>query len=79
MFAFNRSYFWTILAIFLPLLVISPRAGAQSSAHQTVLKGARLIDGTGRPAIENSVLIVEGDHVVAAEKRELCASPKMPT
>jgi imidazolonepropionase-like amidohydrolase len=41
-----------------------------------VLKGARLIDGTGRPAIENSVLVLEGDHVVAAGKAGEVSIPK---
>lgn len=30
------------------------------------LKGARLIDGTGKPAVENSVLVIQGGRVVAA-------------
>jgi imidazolonepropionase-like amidohydrolase len=76
MYAFRRSYLWAVLAIFLPALVVPARVGAQSNAHQTVLKGARLIDGTGRPAIENSVLIVEGDHVVAAGKAGAVSIPK---
>jgi imidazolonepropionase-like amidohydrolase len=74
--AVERSYAWVILGILLSALVISPRAGAQAKARQTVLKGARLIDGTGRPAIENSVLVIEGDHVVAAGKAGAVSIPK---
>src|SRR5665213_1812662 len=74
--AFTRSYAWVILGIFLSMLVASPRARAQSSTRQIVLKGARLIDGTGGPAIENSVLIVEGDHVVALGKAGAVPIPK---
>jgi imidazolonepropionase-like amidohydrolase len=47
-------------------LVAGPRAGAQTKARIVVLKGARLIDGTGRPAIENSVLVIEGDRIMSA-------------
>jgi imidazolonepropionase-like amidohydrolase len=72
----NRSYTWVIFGIVLSLLITSPRAIAQAGAHQIVLKGARLIDGTGRPAIENSVLVIEGDHVVAAGKAGAVSIPK---
>ena len=35
-----------------------------------------MIDGTGRPAIENSVLVIEGDHIVAAGKAGTVSIPK---
>ena len=57
----------------LSLLVACPGAVAQS---QIVLKGARLIDGTGRPAVENAVIVVDGDHVVAAGKAGSVTIPK---
>jgi imidazolonepropionase-like amidohydrolase len=65
-----------ILSIFLALFAVCPRAGAQAKTRQIVLKGARLIDGTGRPAIENSVLVIEGDHVVAAGKAGTVSIPE---
>jgi imidazolonepropionase-like amidohydrolase len=71
-----RSYTWVILGIALAMLAACPRVGAQAKAQQTVLKGALLIDGTGRPAIENSVLVIEGDHVVAAGKAGAVSIPK---
>jgi imidazolonepropionase-like amidohydrolase len=74
--AANRSYTWVIFGIFLSMLVTCPRAGAQAGKGQVVLKGARLIDGTGRPAIEDSVLVIEGDHVVAAGKAGTVSIPK---
>src|SRR5580692_5776476 len=67
---------WMIFWIFLSTLVAGPRAGAQTKARIIVLKGARLIDGTGRPAIENSVLVIEGDHIVAAGKAGAVSIPK---
>src|SRR5580692_1971277 len=72
----NRSYTWVILGIALAMLAACPRVGAQAKAQQTALKGALLIDGTGQPAIENSVLIIEGDHVVAAGKAGTVSIPK---
>lgn len=69
----DRRYACMILGISLSMLVACPRAGAQA---KIALKGARLIDGTGRPAIENSVLVIEGDHVVAAGKAGSVAIPK---
>ncbi|HXP80847.1 MAG TPA: amidohydrolase family protein [Verrucomicrobiae bacterium] len=72
----DRSYAWVIVGIILSILVACPRAGAQARTRQTVLKGARLIDGTGRPAIENSVLVIEGDHVVAAGKAGTVSIPE---
>src|SRR6202171_237859 len=74
--AINRSHTWVILGIFLGMPVAGPRAGAQAQTRQVVFKGARLIDGTGRPAIENSVLVIEGDHVVAAGKAGTVSIPK---
>ena len=74
--SFQRSYAWMILNIFLSLSVVCPRAGAQTKTRQIVLKGARLIDGTGRPAIENSVLVIEGDHIVAVGKTGTVSIPE---
>ena len=69
-------YTLVVLVSFLAMLVVCPRAGAQAETRQVVLKGARLIDGTGRPAIENAVLVIEGDHVVAAGKAGTVSIPK---
>ncbi len=72
----NGSYKWVMLFVLLGTLAASPRADAQAKAQVIVLKGARLIDGTGRPAMENSVLVIEGDHVVAAGKSGAVSIPK---
>jgi imidazolonepropionase-like amidohydrolase len=72
----DRSHAWVILGIFLSALVNCPGAKAQAKTQTIVLKGARLIDGTGRPAIENSVLVIEGDHIVAAGKAGTVPIPK---
>ena len=72
----DRPFTWVMLFIFFGPLMTCPRADAQAKAQQIVLKGARLIDGTGRPPIENSVLVIEGDHVVAGGKSGAVAIPK---
>src|SRR5438309_6452877 len=57
-------------------LAICPRAGAQTKPKPIVLKGARLIDGTGRAPIENSVIVIEGSQIVAAGKSGAVSVPK---
>src|SRR5215472_12041699 len=69
----DRRHIWVILGLFLCGLAACPRAGAQA---KTALKGARLIDGTGKPAIENSVLVIDGDHIVATGKAGSVSIPK---
>ncbi len=48
----------------LAVLASSPLA-AQTAARVTVLKAARVIDGTGAAAIANGVVVVEGDRITA--------------
>jgi imidazolonepropionase-like amidohydrolase len=71
-----RSRTMAVLAVYLPVLWICAGAGAQTKPRPVVLKGARLIDGTGGAAIENSVLVIEGDHVVAAGRAGAVSIPK---
>src|SRR5215472_17644745 len=69
----DRRHIWVILGPFLCGLAACPRAGAQA---KIALKGARLIDGTGRPAVENSLLVISGDHIAAAGKAGSVSIPK---
>ena len=71
-----RLYAWVTLEMILATLVVCSGAGAQTKARPVVFKGARLIDGTGRAAIENSILVIEGDQVVAAGKAGAVSIPK---
>ncbi|HEY4954079.1 MAG TPA: amidohydrolase family protein [Gemmatimonadaceae bacterium] len=48
---------------FAAMAVLSAPAGAQ---HATVLRAARMIDGTGAATISNAVIVVSGDRIVAA-------------
>jgi imidazolonepropionase-like amidohydrolase len=81
--ATTRPFRFAVLGAFLLILVVcivcphaSAQAPAQTKARQVVLKGARLIDGTGRPPIENSVLVIEGSQIVAAGKAGAVSIPK---
>src|SRR2546428_5927612 len=71
-------YSFAFLGVFLLILMVCPRAGAQAPTQTkpVALKGARLIDGTGRPAIESSVLVIEGKQIVAAGKTGAVSIPK---
>ena len=40
-------------------------AGSARAAPAVVLEGARLIDGTGKPARDNAALVIEGDRITA--------------
>lgn len=73
----------SVVLLVLAVCMICPRAGAQASqvpagnsARPIVLKGARLIDGTGRPPIENSALVIQGSRIVAAGKAGAVSIPK---
>jgi imidazolonepropionase-like amidohydrolase len=61
------AQFVAALLVLLSALVTGARAQEPAGAP-TVFDGARLIDGTGRPAIEKSVLVIQGDRIVAAGK-----------
>ena len=56
------------LSVLLVLAVLTaPVASAQQAPGPTtvVLRAARLIDGTGAPMIQNGVVVVTGDRIVA--------------
>jgi len=46
-------------------LVAALAPGLPASAQTLVIQGGTLIDGTGRPPIENSVIVIEGDRFKA--------------
>jgi len=53
--------FATLAFIAASSLTAGIAAQAQTPAPVTVIQGGLLIDGTGRPPIENSVIVIEGD------------------
>lgn len=77
-----RRFPWVVIACFLAVLAIHVHAGAQPAQPSppanniVVLKGALLIDGTGRPPIANSVVVIEGGKIRAAGSAGLVSIPK---
>jgi len=53
--------------------------GVTAQTGAIALAGARLIDGTGRPAIEDAVVVVDGDRIVAAGPRAKVTIPPAAT
>ena len=47
------------LAILLAFLLLGGLALARSNSNAVVVRGARLIDGTGRPPVEDAELVME--------------------
>jgi imidazolonepropionase-like amidohydrolase len=72
----KRSGILAILMVCVAMHAFCARVGAQAPARDIVLKGALLIDGTGRPAIQNSVLVIRADKIVAAGKAGSVRIPK---
>ena len=63
---------WLFVVVF---FLAGGRSGAEVANQVVVLTGARLIDGSGRPAVENSTLVIEGDKIGAVGP----SSDKYPT
>ncbi|MFN0178260.1 MAG: amidohydrolase family protein [Gemmatimonadales bacterium] len=66
---------------FLVLLVHGAAAllAQQTPSRPTALVGGRLIDGTGQPPIENAVVIMRGDRIVAAGPADRVSVPRDAT
>src|SRR5437870_3461196 len=63
-----RSYLSILLVACLSTLVVNAQFGQnQPQGPQLVvaIKAARLVDGTGKPAIPNAVIIVRGERIEA--------------
>jgi imidazolonepropionase-like amidohydrolase len=63
-------------ALLLALACVMSSAALAEDSQTTVFEGARLIDGTGRPAVENSVIVVKDDKIVAAGPAAKVTKPK---
>jgi len=79
MVSIKHLYTLAILVICVFCVTILPfplYVGAQNTMRPIVLRGALLIDGTGRPPIENSVLVIQGANIVATGKAGAVSIPK---
>ena len=64
-----------VIFVFLSVLAIATAVPGQSSGV-IVFKGAQLIDGTGALPIKKSVLVIEGDRIIAVGKEGKVHYPK---
>jgi imidazolonepropionase-like amidohydrolase len=55
-----------VAALLLPALAAAQGTPAATPTGTVVLRAARLIDGTGAAVVTNGVVVVTGDHIVAA-------------
>jgi Amidohydrolase family len=72
---FHPRYF---LCLFLILFAIElfPAPSAGQTTEPVVIQGGTLIDATGRPPIDDAVIVVEGDRIKAVGKRGQVAVPR---
>ena len=59
----SKMNIWSRWLFALVFLLAGGRSVAEVGNQVVVLTGARLIDGSGRPAVENSTLVIEGDKI----------------
>ncbi len=64
------------LVLFLSLALFVGCTEKSSDPARLVLLGATLIDGTGAPSVPDSVVVIEGDRIVAAGPRTTVGVPK---
>ena len=63
------------LALAAPVAAQAPNAAARARVDTVVLRAARLIDGTGAAPVQNGVVVVAGDRIVAAGRAGSVAVP----
>src|SRR5688500_17600797 len=69
----------SLVLLVAPLLQSSGALFAQTPPAAVALVGGRLIDGTGRPPIENAVVVMQGERIVAAGPQNRVAAPRNAT
>jgi imidazolonepropionase-like amidohydrolase len=68
-----------ILCAVLVLMWLAVPQAQRGASRVTAIVGARLIDGTGAPPVENSAVLVQGDRITAAGPRARVQVPKDAT
>ncbi len=63
-----RSLVWRAMAVTAIVLALFPRLAAAEAGETIVLEGALLIDGTGRPPLPNSALVIQDGRIRAIGK-----------
>jgi hypothetical protein len=67
---------WLVRSLVVCGLFVLPALGQAQKPPALVLQGGTLIDATGRPPLENAVVVVEGDRIKAVGKRGEVTVPK---
>jgi hypothetical protein len=75
MIGLSRRYFCGAILIFFAVHS-SPQLGAAQTRGPLVLQGGTLIDATGRPPLEDALIVVEGERIKAVGKRGEVAIPR---
>ena len=70
----SRTHTIMLLAAGLTVAILSSGAEAQPPAA-VAFRGATLIDGTGRPPLPSSTIIVSGERIAAVGPESLVAIP----
>jgi len=65
-----------LVLIALAASLLSVRSDAQTPARTVVILGGTLIDATGRPPIENAVIVIEGERIKAVGRQGDVTYPK---
>lgn len=68
------AFLW--LALFISLGFVLPTQGQEKEVKYLVVTGARLIDGTGAPPLDNAVIVIANDRIVDCGKRSEVKIPE---
>src|SRR5919106_6882899 len=74
-----KSKIFGLCVALLVLLVAAPHAQRGAAGPVTAIVGARLVDGTGAAAVNDSVILVSGDRITAAGPRASVQVPRGAT
>jgi hypothetical protein len=75
---FGLSNGFSFAIVVLAVLLSASRSDAQTSgpSKTLVILGGTLIDATGRPPLENAVIVIEGERIKAVGKQGEITFPK---
>ena len=60
---------------FVMLFAWAPMALAAAPQPMTALTHVRVIDGTGRPPLEDATVVIEGNHILAVQPKGAAVPP----
>src|ERR1700731_3932379 len=72
----SRGFSLIVMALAVSLFAVRSQAQTSGASGTLVIQGGRLIDGTGKPPLENAVIVIEGERIKAVGKQGEIAFPK---